>query len=531
MTRVNRFIRGAAVLTVAGILSKILGSVYTIVLQNIIGDRGMGLYQMAYPIYAALVILATAGLPVAVSKFVAERVARGDLAGARKVFRASAAAMGAVGVGCFALLFFGADEYARLVGDPEAVWAVRAVAPAMLLVPVMSVVRGYFQGFEMMEPTAASQVVEQGVRVATIVAAALWIMAVWNSPAWAAMGAAFGAVTGAAAGCAVLLWWVRRHAAWFWGRDRVARLEPGWARELLNYAVPVSLGALAVPLINNIDALTVVNALKQAGVPQGTATEMYGWLTGRAFKLMILPAALANAVAVALLPSIASSIAARDWRGANAQAELGIRLTVWLALPASVGLILLAGPVDRMLFRDEAGVRAIQITAAATVFSSLQVTVSSVLQSIGRPWAPVRHLAVGAAVKWLLNLWWVPRWGIEGAAAATVAGYAAAAVLNLWSAAWNTGIVLRLKRLFWHPLVASAGMAAAIGLVLDPVGAAAGEGRIGAAVTALTGVLLGMAVYGSLLLVVGGFSRGELEAIPRVGPALARVGVRLGWVK
>ncbi|HHY65806.1 MAG TPA: oligosaccharide flippase family protein, partial [Alicyclobacillus sp.] len=204
MTRGNRFVRGAAVLAGAGLVSKVLGSVYTIFLQNIIGDRGLGLYQMAYPIYATLVILATAGLPVAVSKFVAERAAVDDAAGASRVFRVSAAIMGAIGAAGFCLLFFGAERYAAFVGNPDAALALRAVAPAMLLVPVMSVARGYFQGFQEMMPTAASQVAEQTVRVITIISLSWWMMVQWRSPEWAAAGAAFGAVTGALAGCAVL---------------------------------------------------------------------------------------------------------------------------------------------------------------------------------------------------------------------------------------------------------------------------------------------------------------------------------------
>ncbi|MBX6395127.1 MAG: polysaccharide biosynthesis protein [Alicyclobacillaceae bacterium] len=531
MARGNRFVRGAAILAVAGAISKVLGSVYTIVLQNIIGDRGLGLYQMAYPIYATLVILATAGLPVAVSKFVAERVATGDMDGARRVLVVSSVIMGVIGAACFCLLFFGADAYARLVGDADAGWAVRAVAPAMLLVPVMSVVRGYFQGFEDMTPTAVSQVAEQAVRVTTIIFLALWIMATWRSPEWAAAGAAFGAVTGAVAGCAVLWWWMCRRSVLFRPGRRGSAADPGWGRELLMYAIPVSLGALAVPLIQNIDALTVVNALKEAGVSQQTATEMFGWLSGRAFKLMILPATFANAVAVALLPSVTAAVARRDWRRANSQVELGLRLTVWIALPASVGLILIAGPVDQMLFKDTSGVGAIQIIALATVFSSVQVTASSILQSVGRPWAAVRHLALAALLKVVLNILWVPAWGIEGAAAATVVAYGTAAVLNVWTVMAATGLVLRLRQVFWRPLVAAAGMAAAVELVMAPLQAAAGEGRLGAALVSILAVGLGIVVYILFLLIVGGFTRGELEAVPHVGPVLARVGQRFGWLK
>ncbi|ATY83630.1 polysaccharide biosynthesis protein [Kyrpidia spormannii] len=532
MTRGNRFVRGAAVLAGAGLVSKVLGSVYTIFLQNIIGDRGLGLYQMAYPIYATLVILATAGLPVAVSKFVAERAAVDDAAGASRVFRVSAAIMGAIGAAGFCLLFFGAERYAAFVGNPDAALALRAVAPAMLLVPVMSVARGYFQGFQEMMPTAASQVAEQTVRVITIISLSWWMMVQWHSPEWAAAGAAFGAVTGALAGCAVL--WrdmTRGPMIWGWGSRGDSGLDSRWGKDMVLYALPVSLGALAVPLINNVDALTVVNSLKAAGLSSGVATEMFGWLSGRAFKLMILPATFAGAVAVALLPSLTSAMTRRDLKAANHQVELGLRLTLWLSLPASIGLILLAAPVDRMLFRDTSGLAAIQITSLAMVFSSLQVTASSILQSVGRPWAPVWHLAVAVAAKGILNVLWVPRWGIEGAAAATVVAYAVAALLNIVTVMSSTGLVLHVRQLFWRPLVASIGMAAVVALVLQTLGGETGANRWESAMVALSAVVLGGIAYFVLLLIVGGFSRGELESLPRVGPVLARVGTRFGWLK
>ncbi|MGZ4164214.1 MAG: oligosaccharide flippase family protein, partial [Tumebacillaceae bacterium] len=130
MTERNLFLRGALILGLAGILSKVLGSVYTIFLQNIIGDRGIGLYQMAYPIYSTLLILSTAGFPVAVSKFVAEHIALGDYIGAKKVFRVSTVLLAMTGVAFFLLLFFGADQFAELFGDQDATYAIRMIAPA-----------------------------------------------------------------------------------------------------------------------------------------------------------------------------------------------------------------------------------------------------------------------------------------------------------------------------------------------------------------------------------------------------------------
>ncbi|GGJ08913.1 stage V sporulation protein B [Alicyclobacillus cellulosilyticus] len=533
MADARGFVRGAVLLASAAAVSKLLGSVYTIVLQNVIGDRGMGLFQMAYPVYATLVAVATAGLPVALSKMVSERLALGDVYGGERVFRVALVMLLACGVAAFALLFFGAGMWARLAGDPAAALAVRAVAPALLLVPAMSALRGYYQGYQWMEPTAASQVVEQFVRVATILLLAMGLLSLGYSTPVAAAGAAFGAVTGAAAG---LLWLLR-----CWGsRPRPAAAKradaPGWlamSRQLVYYAFPISLGALVVPLMNNIDVITVVNLLKAAGHAQAEATTTFGLLSGRAAKLMMLPTTLASSIGMAVMPAVSEAFTLGYRSQLSGRIDTALRLTVMLALPASAGLAILARPIDITLFRDDAGWDLIAVTAVATVFAGVQLTTAAVLQGAGWVYVPVANLFFACAVKLAANLAWVKMYGAVGAAWATVVCYAVAAALNLWCLRRGLGERIRWQAWFGKPLLATFIMSAVAYAMLRQWmwwgGAGAPRWAVAGSTAAM--VVIAAGVYGLALLATGTMTEKELAALPRIGPRLAAWCARLGLVR
>ncbi|MFD2170690.1 putative polysaccharide biosynthesis protein [Tumebacillus lipolyticus] len=540
MTERNLFLRGALVLGLAGILSKVLGSVYTIFLQNIIGDRGIGLYQMAYPIYSTLLILSTAGFPVAVSKFVAEHIALGDYAGAKKVFRVSSALLTLSGVVCFFMLYYGADRFAVWFGDQDAAIAIRAISPALLVVPIMSAFRGYFQGWQRMEPTAISQVTEQLVRVGTILVAAVLLLKWGYSEAHAAAGAAFGAFTGGVVGFLILLVYAWRRRELFRHDMRFRNKVPqqrtrAHIKKLCWYALPISLGALVVPLMNNIDVVTVVNLLKACGYSQQEATEMFGLLTGRAFKLMLLPTTFASAIGTALLPAIAAAIALKNATLVARRMELAMRMTVLVALPSAVGLALLASPIDIMLFKDTEGTQAIIAIAAATLFASIQLTTSSILQGMGVVYVPVRNLFIGAVVKLGLNFLLVPIWGINGAAISTVISYLLATLLNLYSMYRRTGVVFDLRAMLVRPLLATFFMGVAAYSILRELwpllAGVLSSDRLVAAAATLVAIAGSGAVYALALMVTGAVTRSDIAGIPKVGPRLGALFQKLGLIR
>lgn len=265
------FMKGAAILAVAAFITKLLGAIYKIPYQNITGNEGMFVYQQVYPLYSTLLTVATAGFPIAVSKLVSERLAWGDEEGAQRIFRVTSVILSLSGLVMFFLLYGGAPVVAGWMGSRELLTLpIQAVSTALLVVPIMSVIRGYFQGRHNMTPTAVSQVVEQGVRVVTILTLAWWFTAEGYGVVFAGTGAVFGAFTGAVAGLLVLLF--------YWHRSRkrmdkipsshssVSRESPrNLVRRLVVLSIPISLGALVLPLFSLADSFTVANLLKAGG--------------------------------------------------------------------------------------------------------------------------------------------------------------------------------------------------------------------------------------------------------------------------
>ncbi|MFO7245671.1 MAG: polysaccharide biosynthesis protein [Thermaerobacter sp.] len=526
MLHKDSLVRGAFILAAGSLLSRGLGAVYRLLLPMLVGGGqqgayALGLYNYSYRIYSVALVLSTVGLPLAVSRLVSQRLAQDDGAGARRVFTAARGLLAAVGLVITLGLAAVAPGFARTV-DPNALYPILAIAPAVFLVSLMSAYRGLFQGMQVMTPYAVSQVVEQIVRVATILAAAVLLLP-WGIPA-AMAGASFGAVTGAGAGL-VYLWYVmRRHrehldrvlAA---GRPRAGGAWPGIIREILALAVPISLASLAFPVISLID-LSVPVLLQSRGMDAEAATTAYGALS-QAEPFLNVPLTLTTGFALSLVPAITE--AASQGRGSRVQRGIGaaLRIALIITIPAVAGLMLLAHDLAAAFYDYPAAGTPLQVLALAALFIGLQQMSSGVLQGLGRPMVPVRHLAWGVAVKALLTWLLVPAWGVTGAAAATVSAFTVTALLNLASVARLAG---------WSDFGA--------GNVAKPVAASL---VMAAAVTALRAVLVprlpllavtlavaaaGVVVYGAALLVLGGVRAADLELAPglarRVLPALRR---------
>lgn len=542
-TSSKTFLRGALVLAIAAMISKMLGSVYTVLLQNVIGDSGMGLYQMAYPIYATLLVISTAGFPVAVSKYVSEYTALGDVASAKKIYHVSFALLSVVGFLCAVSLYLSAGFFARISGDPKAIYAIQAIAPALFVVPAMSTMRGYFQGWQMMNPTAVSQVVEQFVRVATILIGAYVVLHFGFGDAFAAAAAAFGAVSGGVAGFLVMAYYFWRYrkkekeGSKRFQTKQVTKVHVPLStvqilKRLLYYAIPVSLGALVIPLTSNVDALTVTNLLKQEGLSQLAATRDFGLLAGRAFKLMMLPAALAGSIGTALMPSVSQANALRQEHDTSTRILLGMRVAILFSLPAAVGLFILGKPIDIALFQNSAGYHSIEILGAATFFSSVQIALAASLQGLGAVYIPLRSLLVGTILKVALNFLLVPHFGIDGAAIATTVSYTVAAAMNFMSLRRLVGPSISMTKMLWKPAFATFVMGAFtfavyrqwghLGLSVDP--------RIDAFLVTAVGVSVGIVVYLFMLVVAGSVTATELSAMPKVGVPLVRFFRRMGMI-
>lgn len=541
MASSRTFVRGAFILTVAAIISKLLGSVYTIILQNLIGDRGMGIFQMAYPVYATLLVISTAGFPVAISKYVSEYVAIRDVNNANRIFRVALFMLAGIGFVAMVALYAFSDTFARLAGDMRASWALKAVAPALFIVPILSSIRGYFQGWQWMRPTAVSQVVEQFVRVITIIAGVWLVLLLGGQERAAAAVASFGAVTGGVAGLFVILYqlWRFRLEVRKRHKRRIRHVASSFAplskrmivRKLVYYSIPVSLGALIIPLFSNVDAFTVTNILKSQGLSQNMATHLYGLLSGRAFKLLMLPATLVSSIGVALLPAVSEAITRSGVATVQERVSQGLRYTLLLSLPAAVGLMLLARPIDVALFRDAQGEHAIMWMGVAAVFSSIQMNAAASLQGLGRVYTPLISLMAGTICKIALNFMLIPHFQITGAAAATAISYAFAGGWN-WIAL-NKVIYLRLS--FRRHVLKLAAAVFVMGAFVFAVQRQwqrmdfLVSARLNATGLVVVGIFVGIFSYAVMLMVSGLLTEKEVRELPKLGKPLSFIFHKIGF--
>ena len=521
----EKFLKGALILTVAGIIVKVIGSVNRIVLSRLLGGEGIGLYQMAYPIYLLALSISSAGIPVAISIMVAEKAALQDFRGANRVFRISLFLLTITGIVFSLVLYFGAGWLIahHFVRDPRAYYAIAALAPAIFFVTILSSYRGYFQGMQMMMPTGISQIAEQFFRVVTMVGFAYLLLP--RGLEYAAAGASFGAGPGAVAGLLVLLyfyWKNRRDLREKMEQQPMLRQESSSSiiTRLVRLALPVSLANIMLPVVSNIDLLIVPPRLEVAGYTVERATELFGYLTGMAVPLVNMATILTASLAASLVPSISEASTLGERAAIYDRTATALRIANLITIPAFVGMWLLATPISTMLYATPNAGVCIAISSLGIFLLGIHQVTTGVLQGLGHTAIPVVNMVISAGVKvvmsWTLTA--MPALGIVGAAWATIADFGVAAVLNMFFIYRFIGFALDVK-----DTLKTAAAAAVMGVVCLGAYEILILQGFGNTLSTLTAISVGGGVYAVLLLLVGGIGERELSKIPAVGKPAARI--------
>lgn len=534
------FIKGATILAVTGISARIIGAVFRIVLAAILGDEGIGLYMYAYPIYSTLLVVSTAGIPVALSKLMAENIALKDYREALRVFRVALFILTLTGLVITLVLLLGAEFFsASVVKDMEAVYPLMAISPAIFFVTVMAALRGFFQGQQNMLPTAASQLLEQLVRVGFSIFLVLLLLPVGLE--YAAAGATSGAAAGGLAGLLFLgIFYWRKRGRFLKLSDQQQEHKPASVGRIIHrifsLAIPVTIGGLVVPLISLIDLAVVPRQLQAAGFDLETARALYGQLTGMAGPVVYFPNVIALALSISLVPAISEAFALRDRNLIQSRTAIAVKLTVFFSLPSALGLYILAEPITVLLFNNAAAGYSLAYMSWSVIPLCIYVTTTGLLQGLGRPIVPALNMLYGGIVKTILA-WFLtalPELNVGGAALASVIGIGVAAALNLYHVNRFTGWRGSLRELVVLPGIAVLAMSvfvyATYSLINNFAEPLMSAGWLNAAATLLA-ILIGIAVYSLILLVIGGLSKEELTMIPFVGSHLAAFARRFRLIK
>jgi|GEM_PF-3082435 len=465
-TRKSSLTRGASVMVVSVMLAKVLGLVYVIPLTQLIQTKGLGWYSSAYALYALLLTLSTSGFPTAMAKVVSERLATHRHGDVEQLFRVTIQLVVVLGVVMFILMWFGAPLYSRLVtlNQPATTRAavtlcVRAVAPSLLVIPALSALRGYLQGFQRMEPSGYSQAVEQVFRVAFIVLGAYLVVKVISpgNIAWGAAMATFASFIGGVAALVLLLFAVRNLHREFRNDGFIRPTEGrGAALGILwRYALPVCLGTLVVPISQQVDALTVPNLLAVFR-NSSSAMNLYGIYARQALQLVNVPLAFAFAIGSSVLPAISRAHTQKDLATVSRQVQATVRSMFFIMFPTGAVLLLLAKPVDIGLFNSTEGVAVIASVSVMSIFSGLELISTYMLQGMAKMYRPVRNMFIGVGVKLCFNVMLIPHFGIVGAAAGSTIGYMCSSTLNILAVRKYGSIHFSIWRQITPALVATA---------------------------------------------------------------------------
>lgn len=520
MKEKKTFVKGAAILGVAGLLVQVMGAVFRIPLGNIIGQEGMGYFQTAYPLYVFLLVFSTNGAPAAISKMASERIALGQHREAHRVFKLSFILMLVLGIVAFAIVFVFAKPLVVMFGNEGAYLAMVAISPALLFVPIMAVFRGYFQGLQEMEPTATSQLVEQAVRVA--VGLTLAIVLLPKGMEIAAAGATFGTSVGPIAGVLLLV------IIYFYKRKRLKGLIDGdtdKGREsgrsilstLAKIAIPITIGVSILPIMNIADVAITMQRLQDTGILEKEANNLYSLLTGFAGPVINIPMALALSIALSMVPAIAAANSVKDYNFLDINIKLGLRMAMIIGVPCTFGLMSLAEPIMLLLYPLQASAATESASclfylSIGVIFLAIAQTMAGVLQGLGRPGIAVMSLVAGLVVKCIGTyvLVGIPSLNITGAAIASSIAYIVIGVLNFCAVKKLTKTKFNFTLSVVKPLVAG------IVMCLFVLGVYYGcSSMLGNSLATILSIGVGGIVYVVMLLKTKSIESNEIKILPK----------------
>lgn len=517
----SKFIKGTLLLSVAGVIVKLLGALYRIPLVSIIGNEGMSYYQTAYPIYSLLLTISTTGLPVAVAKMISERTALEDYINADRIFKLTSKIMFFLGALTAILVYFFAEPLSEQIGNPKVYYALVALVPALFAAPILSSFRGFFQGRQNMLPTALSQITEQIARV--ILGLSLAVLFLPKGIEYAAGGASFGGSVGVVIGLLTVLWFYMRRRALTHSEIENSKHKRVFStseiiKTLMLIAIPITLGAAITPLTDSIDAMLFPKRLEVAGYSLKEANELHGNLKGMAQTLINFPLMFLYAISVSLVPAISEACAEDDAKRKGELIFSGLRLSSVISLPSAMGLFFLAFPIIHLLYgkvsmeSQLSAASLLQVASFQLIFLGIIQATAATLQGAGQVVIPARNMLIGAGVKIILSyvLMGIPSINIYGMTISSLVCFMVVAFLNYKSLESVLVMKLGMREFSLKPFIASLTMGVVVYFIQKLI-----YGIYPSKYVVLISVLCGVIIYFILLIALKTFREEDFLILPK----------------
>lgn len=523
------YMRGAAILAATAIISKIISAIFKIPLFNLIGDEGSGHFQVTYQVYTLLLTISTAGIPVALSRQISAASATGRPGLVRRYFSVALPAFAAVGLFFSGIMYFFADELARFMSNPQAATGLRVLSPAIFFVCVVSVFEGYGQGHQNMIPTAVKQLLEVTCKLVIGLIVAWFLLRQGATSAETAAGAISGVTVGLGLAVPVMAFLKRRMDRKLYPDRLAASLgADDYSRRRILYnifrvSIPITLGSSFMNIMTIIDTRFVLSRLQTgAGFEEARAVSLYG-VYSKGLTLLVLPSALITPLSVSIIPALAGALAAKRVSEAKNITLSALKVTNLIAMPAGVGLLVLAYPIFNVLYwgSDPVGPTLLMVFGAASYFVCMQLITTALLQANGHEKIPVITFPVGGVLQILLD--WVlvgnPAINIKGSPVGTLTCYFVITALNMAFLLAKVKERPKLLPAFAGPALCTGIMGVAAwaiyGLLERFLLIPLGQGRAAMAVCLFLTIFAAVLIYGVLAIATRTITRKDLRLLPK----------------
>ncbi|MHB9095345.1 MAG: putative polysaccharide biosynthesis protein [Eubacteriales bacterium] len=452
------FVTEAFVLMAAASVNRVVGFIYQAKIYRLIGPEGVGLFNLVYPVYVLIIVMATAGIPLGISKLVSEEEARGNHRGSYQILWLSMSILIITGSGFTLVSYFIAPLLQKYVFFNKMVYPIfLCLLPGVFIISVSSAFRGFFQGLMNMKPPALGQVIEQIARV--IIGLSLANFLLPRGIQWAAMGLAAASVAGELAGLLVMTVIFVKEKPNYLRRTGLPdkRTSLTILRKLFELCLPITLGRLALTVMLSVDAVLIPFMLRKAGYSTSAATAVYGQLTGVALTLLFVPSVITISLATSLLPAISEAVAQNRPLLVRSRTSDAVRITVLAGLPFIAAFLVLPTQITEAIYRSPESGKLLSILAVGGILAYIQQTTTGVLQGLGQPVIPLKNMVIGGIFKVAIIYYVtsIPGFGILGCGYAYDIFFLLTAGLNLVSLYSRTGFRLSFRNDILKPVTAA----------------------------------------------------------------------------
>ncbi len=403
------FVKGAIILIIFNLIGKIIGAIYRIPLANLLGSVGIGEYQLVFPLYSLMLAISVSGIPVAISKIVSEYNSKGRFGDVKKLIKISVLYLVGVSVVCVLFVVFGARLIARMQGNSNIYICYYGIAPAILFVALLSVFRGYFQGYLNMIPTALSTVIEQVGRL--IFGLFLAGRLVRYGTLYGVFGAVLGISFSELLALVFLIIYYFFHSRKQLKGKRTVLSTRVISRNLIKTALPITLGGIASPITSIIDSLLVVNMLIWTGFGSGYATSLLGLQSGIVDPLLNIPIVIAVSIAASVLPNLTNAYVKKDRAEVKEIIEKAFQISLSVSLACAICYVIFGRQILSFLYAKTLSEKELLISSKLLflgginlIFLSLIYVSASILQGMGKQKLAAKSTLIGSGIKVILTL-------------------------------------------------------------------------------------------------------------------------------